>query len=86
MIPIATNLLLMNTFTHFWFHYFIVEPTIMPKRTFKLKEYEVILPEEVRPRFSLPLRNRFVQDGRSAKLMCTADGNPTPTLTWFKVS
>ncbi|VDN97428.1 unnamed protein product [Rodentolepis nana] len=56
--------------------------TVEPK--FALKEYEVILPEEFAPRFSLPLRNRYIQDGHSVKLTCTADGNPIPVLTWFK--
>ncbi|KAM3173269.1 hypothetical protein ACTXT7_012839 [Hymenolepis weldensis] len=60
------------------------EPSVMPKKKFALKEYEVILPEEFAPRFSLLLRNRYIQDGHSVKLTCTADGNPNPTLTWFK--
>ncbi|KAM7537943.1 hypothetical protein Aperf_G00000079361 [Anoplocephala perfoliata] len=60
------------------------EPSVIPKKKFVLKEYEVILPEEVAPRFSLPLRNRYIQDGHTVKLTCTADGNPTPILTWFK--
>lgn len=62
------------------------EPSVMPKKKFALKEYEVILPEEFAPRFSLLLRNRYIQDGHSVKLTCTADGNPNPTLTWFKVA
>ncbi|CDS41841.2 expressed conserved protein [Echinococcus multilocularis] len=60
------------------------EPSVIPKKKFVLKEYEVILPEEFPPRFSLSLRNRFIQDGHSVKLTCTADGNPSPQLTWFK--
>ncbi len=68
------------------FPYSLAEPSVMPtKKKFTLKEYEVRLPEEFAPRFSLLLRNRFIQDGRSAKLTCTADANPTPTLTWYKV-
>lgn len=64
----------------------ISEPSVVPKKTFFLKEYEVMLPEEFAPRFSLLLRNRFIQDGRSAKLTCTADANPTATMTWYKVT
>ncbi|KAL7064324.1 hypothetical protein AAHC03_04779 [Spirometra sp. Aus1] len=60
------------------------EPPPPPKKKFELKTYEVWTEEEYQPRFSRMLQNRFVQDGSHVKLMCTADGNPTPTLTWYK--
>ncbi|VDK88875.1 unnamed protein product, partial [Dibothriocephalus latus] len=60
------------------------EPPPPVKRKFELKTYEVWKEDEYPPRFSRMLQNRFVQDGSHVKLMCTADGNPTPTLTWYK--
>jgi hypothetical protein len=32
------------------------------------------------PSFTFPLRDRFLQEGVSVKLICTVDAKPTPTV------
>ncbi|KER21602.1 hypothetical protein T265_15051, partial [Opisthorchis viverrini] len=56
-----------------------------PKRKrIELQPIEMFQEELTRPRFAFHLRNRYIQEGSSVKLTCTADGNPTPQMTWFK--
>lgn len=45
-------------------------------------EIEMFKEAEKKPRFAFPLRNRFIQSGNSVKIMCTADGFPTPEIKW----
>ncbi|GAA49621.1 twitchin, partial [Clonorchis sinensis] len=56
-----------------------------PKRKrIELQPIEMFQEELTRPRFAFHLRNRYIQEGSSVKLTCTADGNPTPQMTWYK--
>ncbi|KAL3312836.1 hypothetical protein Ciccas_008569 [Cichlidogyrus casuarinus] len=54
------------------------------KRHFELKEVEMFHEEEYAARFTFQLRNRYIQEGQSVKLICTVDGHPSPTYSWYK--
>ncbi|CAL8090942.1 unnamed protein product [Calicophoron daubneyi] len=59
-----------------------IQPTTRKRR--ELTPVEMFHEEEKPPRFAFHLRNRYIQEGVNVKLTCTADGNPMPTMTWYK--